>query len=465
VHVPPVIRRSRMGFGQAQHPRLIVDLYLFCIYYNVSDSLVDVKYDSIYAKGCHIASLEVRNTPRRGVGGPGGIQMHKPIESPLKVVVAALVGIVLAFAGRDLQAAEGQVQSSPVPLLEKDHPVNWWFAFKFNSKSFPACRSNAVRHCLFGGTEQNYSLFSQQFVLASSEDATLKEGSGCAGDTVADPIGATFDEIYNGSFYYAIWNDQFYDDPKIQGCSKECGAPWGHSKGLIAWNDVGEGLVLQVTTPSWPAAGSRSHPRMSDGNTLGCVKDDNVEVSQHFFALKLSKDDLFQVLAGLENASVVTDPSNPQIVHNGGPPEIQTLVNALGHRSSSTTYMKARLSSGVTMISKSSQLHVPPWQMISALLNGVGLRTATWWANPKIPSTAVSTAVDCWDRALGKPGPVEIATGGQWAGTVFGLTGGLGPNFNHAKIGITISGDQQLAILESDSLGLNRLGIPEAAAL
>src|SRR5207253_6991089 len=69
--------------------------------------------------------------------------------------------------------------------------------------------------------------------------------------------------------------------------TKECGGPWGHSKGTLAWNDAGEGFVLQVTTPSWPAAGSNKFPRKTDGNTLGCVKDDNVEVSQHFFALKL----------------------------------------------------------------------------------------------------------------------------------------------------------------------------------
>ena len=145
-----------------------------------------------------------------------------------------------------------------------------------------------------------------------------------------DPLGATFDEVYNGSFHYVVWNDQFYDDPKIAGCTEECGAPWGHSKGMLAWDDAGDGLVIQVSTPSWPAAGSKNFPRKTDGNTLGCVKDNDIEVSQHFFSLKLTKSDVVKVLGALQNASVVTDPKNPQIVNNGGPADVQALVANLG---------------------------------------------------------------------------------------------------------------------------------------
>jgi hypothetical protein len=53
----------------------------------------------------------------------------------------------------------------------------------------------------------------------------------------------------------------------------------------------------------------------------------------------------------------------------------------------------------------------------------------------------ISTHIACWDQSLGQPGAVEIATTGQWAGQRFGLTGGAGPNFNHAKIGVSTSGD------------------------
>lgn len=334
----------------------------------------------------------------------------------------------------------------PSPLLQKDRPVSWWFVFKLNSKVFPGCGGDAKVECPFGGDPQSYKNSGQQYVFASSENATLQQGSGCAGDTLNDPIGATFDEIYHGDYHYVVWNDQFYDDPKIQGCSESCGSPWGHSKGVVAWNENGEGLVMQVSTPSWPASGSVSFPRKGDGNTLGCVTDNDVQVSQHFFALKLSKDDLVQVLKGLQNASVVTDPSDSQIVNNGGPADVQALVSNLGGKSKSATVITSKLSSGVEFISKPSALNVPPWQMVSALLGGVPLRTATWWATPEIPPTTTAGAPGCWSSTLGTPGPVDIATTGHWSGKEFGLKGGLGTDFNHAKIGVSTSGTTQYAI-------------------
>jgi Deoxyribonuclease II len=367
------------------------------------------------------------------------------LQSFALVVVLILFTILLGYSRHATYAAPSN--AAPVPLLSSGHPVDWWFVFKFNSKAFPGCGGSATRTCPFGGDVQNYKMFGQQFVYASSENPSPQKGNGCAGDTIADPLGATFDEVYDGGFHYVVWNDQFYDDPVIKGCTKECGSPWGHSKGTVAWNDAGEGFVLQVTTPSWPAAGSKASPRKTDGNSLGCVKDDNVQVSQHFFALKLNKDDLVTVLTALHNASVVTDPANPQIVNNGGPADIQTLVQSLGVKSTGAVITKNTLSSGIVLISKPSGLHVPPWQMVSAVLGGVALRTATWWAKPMIYTTTASTTVACWNDSLGKAGPVEIATTGQWDGTKFGLKGGLGPDFNHAKLGVSISGDAHYSIL------------------
>ena len=283
-------------------------------------------------------------------------------------------------------------------------------------------------------------------MYASAASPTLQKGDGCVGDTHTDPLGATFDEIYNQAFHFVVWNDQFYDAPKIQGCTGSCSAPWGHSKGILVWNDAGDGMILQVSTPSWPAAASSASPRVGDGNSLGCVKDNNVLVSQHFFALKLSKDDVVKVLTALRNASVVTDPANSELVSNGGPTDIQALVTTLGVKSSSSTFTKETLSSGVTLISKPSKLNVPPWQFVSAVLGGPSLRTATWWMAPKIYTTTASKKISCWDSSLSKPGRVEIATSGQWDGTDFGLTGGSGPNFNHAKLGVSISNARHLSI-------------------
>jgi Deoxyribonuclease II len=344
-------------------------------------------------------------------------------------------------------AAEVVMAQSPTPLLAPNHQVDWWFVFKFNAATFPDCSGGATRQCVFGGTVQPYSHYGQQFVYASSEQAQLQKGTGCLGGNVQDPLGATVNQIYNGNFHYVIWNDQFYDAPEIQGCTKSCGAPWGHSKGMIAWDDSGAGVVLQVTTPSWPAAGSKTNPRQNDGNTLGCVLDDNVEVSQHFFALRLSKDDVISVLGALANASVVTDLTNVQIASSGGPPEVQSAVRLLGEKSSSTKVIDVTLSTQVRLIGKPSALHVPPWQLVSSYLDGAALRTATWWAPPRIPTTTAATQVLCWDKSLPHvAGPVEIATTGQWTGTVFGLKGGPTPNNNHAKVGVTIDQDPGYAI-------------------
>ena len=351
--------------------------------------------------------------------------------------VALLLPIAMVFLCVASPAAPPA--SAPAPLLQSGQPVDWWFVFKFNAGSFPNCGA-AQRACLFGGTVQPYKKFGQQFAYASSADRTLKQGDGCAGDTTTDPLGATFDQVYHGKLFYVLWNDQFYGDPV-----KTKDSPAGHSKGMLAWNKDGNGVVLQVSTPSWPASGSSKNPRKTDGNTLGCVSDNDVLVSQHFFALKLNKVDVVMVLKALGNASVVTDPAKRQIVNNGGPADIQALVKGLGKNSQSTIATKDKLSSGVVLISKPSDLNVPPWQLVSAMLGGEPLRAATWWAKPEIPTTTATTPITCWAPSLGRPGAVEIATTGVWKGKTIGLEGQAVPNGNHAKIGVS-TGDHTYAI-------------------
>jgi hypothetical protein len=366
-------------------------------------------------------------------------------------IIRAAAAIVVSGSLLNISIA---IAAAPAPRINASTAVDWWFVFKFNSKSFPGCPHQVARSCTFGGTVQPYKMFGQQYVSIDSRnvDAGLKVGDGCVGESAGDPIGATFSEVYSGSAYFVIWNDQLYGDPKIPGCSGSkgnCDSPWGHSKGMLAWDENGDGFVMQVSTPSWPAAGSKKMPRSQrSGNTLGCVADNDVMVSQHFFALRLSKDDVVNVLKGLRNASVVTDPADPQIVRNGGPVEIQALVKSLGKRSDADTPTHVVLSTKVELISKPSALHVPPWQMVSAILGGVPLRTATWWASPYIPTTTGGRP-KCWseDETLRTlPGRVEIATTGSWDGVSFGLTGGLGGNFNHAKLGVSLALNSPYAI-------------------
>ena len=119
------------------------------------------------------------------------------------LLYAILLLLAVAFAVTfSLKYAQ---QNAPVPLLTKGHEVDWWFVFKFNSKAFPGCSGGAQRACLFGGEVQNYKAFGQQYVFASSEQPSLQEGSNCAGDTTADPIGATFDQIFSASLHYVVW--------------------------------------------------------------------------------------------------------------------------------------------------------------------------------------------------------------------------------------------------------------------
>jgi hypothetical protein len=226
---------------------------------------------------------------------------------------------------------------------------------------------------------------------------------------------------------------------------------------MVAWNDEGEGMVLQVTTPSWPASGNYNHPRQGDGNTLGCINDDDIMVSQHFFALKLTKDDVIEVLKAAQNASISTDPDNIQIVKNGGPSEITSLVSELGKLSESKTVTNATLSSGIQLISKPGQLNVPPWQMVSSQLNSVDLRVASWWDAPPIPTTDQATEISCWydapshsEKGDTTTGAIEIALTGTWIDGdtthVLGMTGGVGTDYNHAKLGVSLDPKKPYAI-------------------
>jgi hypothetical protein len=224
----------------------------------------------------------------------------------------------------------------PSPMVDESHPAPWVFAFKFNAADFPTTAT--LSSCLFGGLPKSY-VSSQKYALAFAGSSALKDGPGLIGASTYDPVGATFARIYASGMNFVVWNDQFYRHPAIAGCGDSCSGPWGHSKGVVAWNDDGTGLVLQVTTPSWPGSGTALAPRAEDGNTLGCVGDDDVKASQHFFALQLSPADTAAVLDALANASVVTDVSNPQLARIGGPPSIQQRALALGRKSASTNVL------------------------------------------------------------------------------------------------------------------------------
>lgn len=353
------------------------------------------------------------------------------------VIVFAALNVPFASDGPKAQPVRLPV--APTPLLDATHATNWIFVYKFNGASFPT--TNQLTTCMFGGTPAT-TKSSQAFAVASATFSALVNGAGLVGTSLSDPVGATFAEIYNSDLSYVVWNDQFYGDPRLK-CGSNCTGRWGHSKGLLAWDTDGNGVIIQVSTPDWPGAASSAAPRPHEGNTLGCEHaTNNLLVGQHFFALKLSPADTSAVLDALINASVVTDPTNPQVARLGGPPDLVAKASQLGRISKSTDYTDVTLSSGIRLISKASDLWVPPWQLISARLRGVPLRTATWRAGPPIPTTSSSTVIGCWRPSLGTPGAVEIATTGTWAGQTIGMSAGA----SHAKLGVSLDPNRPLTI-------------------
>jgi len=358
--------------------------------------------------------------------------------SLVRLAVVAVIALQAALATAPAPAQPMPEASVPTPMLDATHTADWIFVYKFNASSFPTGKST---DCVFGGTPDD-GKSSQAFAVSQAGASTLVDGSGLIGTSIADPVGATFNEIYNSNLNFVVWNDQFYGDPRLS-CGANCTGRWGHSKGIVAWDNDGNGIVLQVTTPDWPGAGSAANPRARDGNTLGCEHaTNNVLVGQHFFALRLSPADTGLVLDAMANASVVTDPARPQIARLGGPAGLVAKAKLLGTISQSVNFTDVTLSSGVRLISKASDLWVPPWQLISARLGGVPLRTATWWASPQIPSTTKRTKIACWRASLGRPGPVEIATSGTWSGKSIGMSVGS----NHAKLGVSLDAAKPFTI-------------------
>lgn len=339
--------------------------------------------------------------------------------------------------------------AAPAPLITKDKPVDWWFVYKFSAPTDPTSPTDSGRDCPFGGTVQAYPRgFSQAYALASSYDPIVKSGTGLVGVSDRDPVGATFGAMYSGAFSYVVFNDQFEDAPPVPGCVNYCDSPWAHSKGMVAWDDQGNGIVIQVTTPSWPGSGGVRAPRVGDGNTLGCVKRNNLLYAQHFFALRLSPADTGAVLRAAYNAGVPTLPNLQQLVHlrPGSPQELTDIAKGLGDSTPlSPAVLDLKLSSGVRLISKPASLNVPPWHLVSATLGGEPIRVASWlYGEDGFPSTKPGVP-GCWAPGIGTPGRVESALTGTWKSKPIALTGG-GRDGNHAKIGVSLTGHQNLAI-------------------
>lgn len=77
------------------------------------------------------------------------------MKIPRRLAISVFTSIILIFCiGIAPIWAE---LKAPLPLVAKDQPVDWWFVFKFNGKTFPGCGTHVDRACPFGGEVHNYS--------------------------------------------------------------------------------------------------------------------------------------------------------------------------------------------------------------------------------------------------------------------------------------------------------------------
>jgi len=143
---------------------------------------------------------------------------------------------------------------------------------------------------------------------------------------------------------------------------------------VLAWNDDGDGVVLQVTTLG--VAGLRQQEVHAQERQYARLHQAAEQCSERAALLlrEAQQDDVVHMLDALENSSVVTDVMPGGARHNGGPQEIKDRVKVLGQKSDSTEVKQFKLSTGILLVSKPSALHVPPWQMLSSVLDSVDLK-------------------------------------------------------------------------------------------
>ena len=223
---------------------------------------------------------------------------------------------------------------------------------------------------------------------------------------------------------------------------------------MLAWNETARASSCRCRRRRGPAPAA-SVSRKS-GNTLGCVKtNNNLVASQHFFALKLNKEDLLEGAAGDAKRERRHRSDNRQIAQNGGPPEIRDAAEELGKKPheklrhkkpDDLKIIQTQLTADVMLISKPSNAER------AALADGVGAARRRLRAHRHMVGLAadlLDQEVD-QDRLLGghvevrqkSPGDVIIAKNGTFGGRPLGLIGGQ----NHAKVGVVTSGRTSFSI-------------------
>ena len=300
------------------------------------------------------------------------------------------------------------------PLDGKGNPVDWWFLVKLPQGATSVCSGCASPACPSWQGSRSGGVC---YWYADSNNPTLRFYSDLGFDCLSgtnNPVTQTLNQMKGRS--YIIWNDQGSKTSK-PGTYPDKGAPIAHSKGAAAFGGS-TGFIMNVSTPNFPDP---------DLYTLGCQEDDNVEVSQHFFAFSVNKSGMSSWAAAVANAQLSVISQNNWIFAD-------TTVG--GH--STTANLLTLQNLPVRLIVKGSKDFFIPWDYVTNSL-GSSVKALTWYASPTTPPIGTGSTMNCLYQSPARF-DVDVVRSLQTPDGSFSWCGQgeASPTCNHAKIGVGI---------------------------
>ncbi|CAK4090154.1 unnamed protein product [Aphanomyces euteiches] len=312
------------------------------------------------------------------------------------MLVSVLVGSILLLG----QGALGELFA----LDGQGNPVSWWFVLKLpwqtrNAKGEyidtpcdcprPDCSNVNVEI-------QDERKFGLCYLYADANNSTLRYfrdvGFDCLGQGGNDPVSQTLRAGKNAT-YWAYFNDQYNGIAEKQDKKRTCSADDGfnaHAKGAVAFEADTGGFILQTSTPNFPDPTIASSDEQDDFVRLGCQHDNNVEYSQHLFAMSVGSDGIDLVGNAWHSArlcsanhydDMVEMLASPALRQNKEHAVADALVNAEAVEKPSinvTFTTKGSRKVSISAVVKNKQSEVPPWAMVASAFES-DLSVASWW--------------------------------------------------------------------------------------
>ncbi|OQR98163.1 hypothetical protein ACHHYP_09047 [Achlya hypogyna] len=376
--------------------------------------------------------------------------------------------------------------------------VDWWAIIKLPSQVTTAAGKKVQSHCdcPTPACSSDASRASGLcYLYADSKNATFRYfrdlGYGCLGQGGNDPLSQTIKQKQMAP-YWAYYNDQFYAIAAGASASRQCSGTSAfnaHAKGMVAFDAVTGGFALQSSIPNFP---DPSPPPATDAFVpLGCQDENNVQYSQHLFAMSLGPEGIERLGHGLQAARVCSANfykadaafmASASLAAAAVPASVQSMADALtkpklARTASKTLAYTTKAGSPVTSVFKAGTDALPPWALAAHALQ-TDVSAATWWDGAY--GTPTLCAGDVYaDAPLGfcLQSPLALGTDGTFAYNVenlvsatfplpsgdvsWSLLGGVGAGGNHAKWGLSTpraakAGEAQLSVFAD----LNMEGFP-----